>query len=305
MSSNFFRKFFQNEKHIKSEPTTPSLNETDYTQKLAAAIDNYVQTEQVFIPYIRDQAQKDLKYDAYCFDLIKKISNRSFLILEVKVTDDLKQFKSYNNRQHQLNIIFRDASIPIDYCYNTKSDYHFNDFSYALTNSNTASPKLVCDYNGNLANIEDHKSLKGLLDELISGDIQNDNESDTIAALFSEGVTNSIRQYNLRFLFISYDPKMKRVITLNSDEIVKIHMAISKYLKTNSKNIDFKIATANQIKEYFRECSDLIENAKFEFELYKREELEREKERKKIIQKQKAKSKSKGKDNSNGYEMEM
>ena len=299
--SNFFRKLFQNEKNRKSELKTIALNETDYTQKLGSAIDDYIESERVYIPHTTKQAQRNFRSDTYSFDLIKRISNCTFLILEIKLTKDLIKFDSYHRGQHEFNILLRDSGIPIDYCYNTKSDYHFNNYSYTLDNSNTSKPHLVCDENGYITYSKDHQSLRELLDKLTSD--ESENESDTIAALFSEKVTNSIRQFNIRFLFIAYDKSLRKVITLNSEEIVLIHNVISKYIKSNSIDLDFKNSTNQQLKNYLKDNSLIIQEAIVEFENYKSQEIKKGKTRKKITTKNKSATKFKNNSQDQGMSM--
>lgn len=181
-----------------------TLDETDYTSSLKSAIDTYVRSRNVDMPEAstpHSSRQSSEKIDnSHCFDLIKRISEASILVLEVKVTRDGKSFVSFNATQRKVDAALREAGIPIEYCYNLVEDYsEINQPIYTLEHSNTAPPELVSDDSGSINNQQKHKKLQALIDELLKS---ADSVGANVAALFAKGILKRIRDLNIKALFI-------------------------------------------------------------------------------------------------------
>ena len=149
-----------------------NLEETNYTSTISSALDNYLEKlvsdtfERTYTPSARKQAFNKLD-ESRCFDLIKRINQSSLLILEIKVTDNIRKFRSYCKRQHLINKILRKVNIPIEYCYNLVDDYSKLRDEGVLRESNTAEPAIVCDEKGIIINNSQHIDLKSLIDKMI------------------------------------------------------------------------------------------------------------------------------------------
>ncbi|MGE4456107.1 MAG: hypothetical protein AB7E13_04165 [Arcobacteraceae bacterium] len=228
------------------------LEERNYTTTLASALDAYLEElvtdtfERAYTPNERKQAFNKLD-TSKCFDLIKRINYSSLLILEVKVTDDNETFRSYNNRQHIINMILREANIPIKYCYNLVDDYSKLRNEKVLVNSNTSEPNTVCDENGNIINHHEHINLKNLVDNMIKDDGAN---GDLFNSLLSEDFIKNLQDTNIQLLFFAYNANNKEVLTFNTKELTELYSVFSKEI-TNQSKIDFKTASTDEIKKFF------------------------------------------------------
>lgn len=229
-----------------------SLEERNYTSTLASALDSYLETlvpdifERSYTPNEKKQAFNKLD-TSKCFDLIKRINNSSLLILEVKVTDDNKTFRSYNNRQHMINKILREANIPIEYCYNLVHDYSKLRNEQVLVKSNTSKPHTVCDENGNIINYDQHINLKNLIDHMIEASGTN---GDSFNSLLSEDFIKNLQNTNIQLLFFAYNADSKDILSFNTKELVELYYVFSEKI-TNQSKIDFKTANTNEIKDFF------------------------------------------------------
>lgn len=303
MANNFLKQLFRKSEVDKYDLNKPVLNEPTYTHKVGSAIDRYLNTEDVFIPHSTQQAPKNFRYDSHPFDLIKKIANDRFLLLEIKITRDFKSFPSYKPEQHEFYKKIRDAGIPVDYCYNMKNEYPSGDYEYVLVNSNTSTPKWVCDADGNLIAPERHRSLKTHLDSLISPEGIESNGSKVLGALFSEKVIESVAQANLKFLFIAYNSSLNRFIKLDEKDIKRIYLVISKYIDYKQMKFNFKDASISEIRGYFEKNEVLIEEAIAEFKVYRKSELAKEKAQRQNISR--SKSRDKGRNISDDFDLSM
>lgn len=229
-----------------------SLEERNYTTALASALDAYLEKlvtntfERTYTPNERKQAFNKLD-TSRCFDLIKRINDSSLLILEVKVTDDNKTFRSYNNRQHIINMILREANIPIEYCYNLVDDYSKLRNEQVLVNSNTSEPNVVCDENGNIINFNQHINLKNLIDNMIE---DNGTNGDSFNSLLSEDFIKNLQNTNIQLLFFAYNANSEEILTFNTKELAELYYVFSEKI-TNQSKIDFKTANTDEIKEFF------------------------------------------------------
>jgi len=236
-----------------------SLEERNYTTALASALDAYLEKlvtdtfERTYTPNERKQAFNKLD-TSRCFDLIKRINDSALLILEVKVTDDNKTFRSYNNRQHIINMILREANIPIEYCYNLVNDYSKLRNEEVLVNSNTSEPNIVCDENGNIINYNQHINLKNLIDNMIGN---NGTNGDSFNSLLSEDFIKNLQETNIQLLFFAYNANSKEILTFNTKELAELYYVFSKKV-TNQSKINFKTADTNEIKEFFLNTKDNI-----------------------------------------------
>ncbi|HXU93992.1 MAG TPA: hypothetical protein VFP33_10090 [Gallionella sp.] len=180
-----------------------TLDETDYTGSLKSAIDDYVRSRKVDVqgastPHSSRQSSTKIN-SSHCFDLIKRISESSILILEVKVTHDGKTLPSFDPIQRKIDAALRDAGIPIDYCYNLVEDYlEINQSIYTLQNSNTSTPEMVSDDGVTITSQQNHKKLQALIDELLNS---ASSVGENVAALFAKGILERIRSLNIKTLF--------------------------------------------------------------------------------------------------------
>lgn len=229
-----------------------SLEETNYTTTLASALDAYLQKivtdifERTYTPSAKKQAFNKLD-TSKCFDLIKRINESSLLILEIKVTDDHKTFRSYNNQQHIINKILREANIPIEYCYNLVDDYSELQDEDVLEKSNTSEPNMVCDENGNIANFNEHIDLKSLIDNMIENSGKN---GDLFNSLLSKDFIKNLQDINVQLLFFAYNVSNKEILSFNTNELAELYSEFSKSINNESK-INFKSANNDEIKKFF------------------------------------------------------
>jgi hypothetical protein len=256
-----------------------SLEERNYTTALASALDAYLEKlvtdtfERTYTPNERKQAFNKLD-TSRCFDLIKRINDSSLLILEVKVTDDNKTFRSYNNRQHIINMILRKANIPIEYCYNLVNDYSKLRNEQVLVNSNTSEPNIVCDENGNIINYNQHINLKNLIDNMIEDGSAN---GDSFNSLLSEDFIKNLQDTNIQLLFFAYNANSEEILTFNTKELAELYYVFSEKI-TNQSKIDFKTANTNEIKDFFinthKNIAHIINN--YEIEKFIKEDEKKE-----------------------------
>lgn len=229
-----------------------SLEETNYTTTLASALDAYLQKivtdifERTYTPSAKKQAFNKLD-TSKCFDLIKRINESSLLILEIKVTDDNQTFRSYNNRQHIINMILREVNIPIEYCYNLVDDYSKLLDEEVLEKSNTSEPNMVCDENGNITNFNEHIDLKSLIDNMIEN---NGTNGDLFNSLLSKDFIKNLQDTNIQLLFFAYNANNKEVLTFNTKELTELYSVFSQKINNESK-INFKSANTDEIKKFF------------------------------------------------------
>ncbi|ABV67179.1 hypothetical protein Abu_0919 [Aliarcobacter butzleri RM4018] len=225
-----------------------SLEERNYTTTLASTLDAYLENtfERAYTPNERKQAFNKLD-TSKCFDLIKRINESSLLILEIKVTDDNKIFRSYNQRQHIINMILRKCNIPIEYCYNLVDDYSKLRNEQVLVNSNTSEPSIVCDENGNITNYNKHINLKNLIDSMIKAGGTN---GDSFNSLLSEDFIKNLQDTNIQLLFFVYNANNREILTFNTKELTELYSIFSKEI-TNQSKIDFKTANTDEIEKFF------------------------------------------------------
>ncbi len=237
------------------------IDETNYTSTLKSAIDNYVQKhatldgiERAYTPHSTKQAFKSLDQKSQCFDLIKRLSESSLLILEIKTTTDLIKLSNYKKKQHQINIALSNVGIPIQYCYNLRDDYDRTaGDEYPLIYSNTSSPTAVCNHEGKLIHQGLHIPLKGLIDLLLNKGKKKKKSvySDgCIAALFSEGIINRVKDLDLKLLCFAYNPISQEFFSMNSKDIIEVYNAYSKHTKLQTERINFKKANISSIENY-------------------------------------------------------
>lgn len=275
------------------------LDETDYTSTLKASLDSYVKSVseynygRAYTPHSTKQSFKSLENKSQCFDLIKRLTESSLLILEIKVTNNLLKLLHYNKRQHKLNEILRDINIPIQYCYNLADDYEQkNDDIYTLEYSNTSSPYTICNDEGELIQKDMHETLKFLVDSMLnkSEDGTDDNspeDSDdegnggfSIGALFSKGFIERLQEINLKMLFFSYNVNSNELYILESDDLILLYEKYSEYV-IEEATINMKTDSIEKIKEYFIEAQNKLKKTTLIYnneikEKYRQEERNRQ-----------------------------
>jgi hypothetical protein len=231
------------------------LDETNYTTQLASDINSYVKNNSrerpqgAYTPHSTKQSFKNIN-ESSCFDLIYKITNSSLLILEIKVTHDGKKLHSFRSQQRRVDSALREFGIPLDYCYNLKSDYSkVNDEIYTLTHSMVSHPDHVaCDL-GIIQNQTHHLSLLDKINEFLKSD---DGSTGKFGALFSNGLLESMQEVNTKLLFFVYNSENLDVYTL--DQIREIYQAYKACIHL-AKGIDLENESRDQLLVSFAESA--------------------------------------------------
>jgi hypothetical protein len=229
------------------------LDETNYTTQLAADINMYVKKcsnekpQAAYTPHSTKQSFKNLN-ESSCFDLIYRITNSSLLILEVKVTHDNKRLHSFSPQQRRVDSVLRKFGIPLDYCYNLKSDYaKVNEEEYTLKNSLLAHPDKVASTSGIIQNQKQHVVLKDKIDYLLKKQPGN---AGGLGALFTVGLLESIQEINTKLLFFSYNAGNIEMYTL--EQMREIYESYKKHVHI-AKGVDMNTASSDQLLKAFSE----------------------------------------------------
>ncbi|EGS6501174.1 MULTISPECIES: hypothetical protein [Vibrio] len=229
------------------------LDETNYTTQLAADINMYVKKcsnekpQAAYTPHSTKQSFKNLN-ESSCFDLIYRITNSSLLILEVKVTHDNKRLHSFSPQQRRVDSVLRKFGIPLDYCYNLKSDYaKVNEEEYTLKYSLLAHPDKVASTSGIIQNQKQHVVLKDKIDYLLK---KNPGNAGGLGALFTVGLLESIQEINTKLLFFSYNAGSIEMYTL--EQMREIYESYKKHVHI-AKGVDMNTASSEQLLKAFSE----------------------------------------------------
>lgn len=254
------------------------LDETNYTTQLAGDINAYVKNNSYerphggYTPHSTKQSFKNIN-ESSCFDLIYKITNSSLLILEVKVTHDGRRLHSFRAQQRRLDSALRRFGIPLDYCYNLRSDYsEINDEIYTLRYSMASHPDHVACDSGVISYSGYHISLLDKIDELLKG---GDGNAGNFGALFSKGILESMQEVNTKLLFFAYNSESLDVYTF--DQIFEIYEAYKSYI-TLADGIDLETASVDQLLQSFSESAEQLDKLLAEKMNLQREAVDEEDE---------------------------
>lgn len=233
-------------------PALPRLDETDYTNALASALDTYAKEQgaarlgATTTPHTAHQSPRRLD-SSRPFDLMKRLTESAIIVLEVKVSDDGDRLRSFDSRQRVIDAALRDAKIPLDYCYNLVEDYtERDDPTYTLDESITAPPDDICDDSGRLTKGGKHRPLRKLVDELLA-DGQN---GTALGALFAKGVLTRLRQVNAKVLFFARHLEDQQLEVLDLEQLLTLYHAYEASVKL--EGIDLDGATRDELREHFR-----------------------------------------------------
>jgi hypothetical protein len=250
------------------------IDEHNYTSELKKAIDTEVSnltkrnSSSAITPHSTKQKPKDFKLFSQCIDLYKVLPNYKILLLEIKTTIDLVNFKSYDYDQHRVYIEFYKYGIPINYCYNIKDDYsNRGDNIYTLNNSLTSSPDKVCDTKGVIQNKALHIPLAKLLNNLLRSSGDDKYYSEILSAFFTDGVIKNIEELNLSLLFIAFDPKTREIICLDKHDLIQISETFKQNLDVKSVNFDFIKNNSIEIKSYLENQSKKLTQAIHQYDM--------------------------------------
>jgi hypothetical protein len=229
------------------------LDETDYTSSLKSAIDSYVRSQGLNVPEAytpNSSRQSSKKIDkSHFFDLIKRLTEFSILVLEIKITHDGRKLISFDATQRKINAAFREVGIPIDYCYNVTQDYSdHNEPIYTLEKSNTADPDRISDENGNLIDCSNHKALKILVDELLKS---SSSIGENVTALFAKGALDKIRDLNTKALFFCRLRNDFKILFVS--DLLEIYREYESFVNLGA-GIDFERSSKAEIVAHLNEA---------------------------------------------------
>lgn len=226
-------------------------------------------------PHAKRQSFKNLDRSS-CFDLIQRITESSLLILEIKVTHDGRRLHSFDAKQREIDSVLREIGIPLDYCYNKKSDYsEVNDDEYTLNYSMTSSPDLVANDEGVISYEDKHLTLKSLVDDLLEKRSAN---AGSVGALFNSGVLERIRDLNMKLIFFSVIAD--DFLFFSNHELEELVSSYQQHIKLG-RGIDLQNSSRQEIAEALSRNADHLREMVSQHKTRKerREELRRNRSR--------------------------
>jgi len=232
------------------------IDESEFATAVASALDRYVNNggPGALTPHPRRQAYRHLARTA-CYDILKQLTKSAILVLELKVTRDLRKLESFDEVQHRVIGALFDEGVPIHYAYNLVDDYNdVNSPEYTLEKSNVSEPDQLFYIGSRYLAIDYHHSLRYYVDKLLNGS----GAPAAIAPLFGSGVLTRQRQLDASMLLLAYNVEEKKLMLLDRRELQAIRNAMRRYM-TFPKDADITQWSREQIRSHLSMAATQIQ----------------------------------------------